>query len=396
MADMGGHGRPPLMGRPARSVRRLAAIPLVLIAVITVVDSLAPPDIHLGPLLVVAPALTASFAGPRVTGAVAVAAVAAQVLIAEIRSSITTSNHLTQIAALVAVSAVVVLFCRFRERRNAELAQVRSVSDAAQRVLLRPPPGHLGPLLLASAYQAAVDEARIGGDFYAAVRTPAGSRLLLGDVRGKGLEAVDDAALILGAFRGAAHRSPGLAELAADLDGALSWNAAPEEGDTSETFATAVLVDIPDERPVITVLSCGHPPPLLLRGEEVVALQVAQPAPPLGLASLWPSSGGAQDFPFAPGDALLLYTDGVVEARARDGAFYPLAERLSGRPEPCSPGHLIGHVVRDLASYTGGALNDDVALLAVERQVPAEDHRPAPRGEAVAGGRTNAADPPAG
>ncbi|WP_377268060.1 PP2C family protein-serine/threonine phosphatase [Peterkaempfera sp. SMS 1(5)a] len=334
---MGSHGRP-WTGRPARSVRLLVLLPLVLIALITVTDVLAPPDIHLGPLLVVAPALTASFAGPRVTAAVAAVAVAAQFLIAEIRNSITTSNHLTQILALMAVSAVVVFFCRLREHRDAELAQVRSVSDAAQQVLLRPPPARLGPLLLASAYQAAVDEARIGGDFYAAVRTPRGARLLIGDVRGKGLEAVDNAALILGAFRAAAHRNPGLPELAGDLDGALSWNTAPEGADTSEDFATAVLIDIPDDQPVITLLSCGHPPPLLLRRDCHLALEVPDPAPPLGLAELWPHPRRTYDFPFAPGETLLLYTDGVIEARGEDGVFIRWRTGCPGGATTAPPG----------------------------------------------------------
>lgn len=365
MGNAGDRSRPLLIGEPW--ARGLVAVPLVLIVIITVVDVLAPPEIHLGPLLVVAPALTSSFAGSRLTAAIAVLAVAAQVLIAEVRNSITTSNHLTQIAALIVVSVVVVLLCRLRERRKAELSKVRSVADLVQQVLLRPPPARIGPLRLAFAYETSVDEARVGGDFSSAVRTSYGTRLLIGDIRGKGLEAVDEAALVLGAFRAAAHRDSDTRALARHLDRVMSWNTTRVGGDTSENFATALLLDIPDDRPEVTVFSCGHPPALLLHAGSATSLHASDPAPPLGLASLSPASGTAQAFPFAPGDTLLLYTDGVIEARNADGTFYPLLERLPRWHDAPSPDRLVALVHDDLLSHAGANLNDDAALLAVQR-----------------------------
>jgi len=64
-----------------QSSHALLVIPIVLIVVLTVVDQLVPADIHLGPLLVIAPAITASFAGPRLTGLIGFLAVAAQAYI---------------------------------------------------------------------------------------------------------------------------------------------------------------------------------------------------------------------------------------------------------------------------------------------------------------------------
>ncbi|MCD0480844.1 serine/threonine-protein phosphatase [Streptacidiphilus sp. ASG 303] len=354
-------------GAEQRPPAALVAVPVVLVVLITVADILSPDHIHLGPLLVVAPALTSSFAGPRLTAAVAALAVGAQVVIAVVRNSITTSNHETQIAALVLVSAFVVFFSRLQERRDAELAQVRSVSEAAQQVLLRPLPRRIGPLQVASVYLAAEDHARIGGDFYAAVRTPGGTRLLIGDVRGKGMEAVDHAALVLGAFRAAAHRNPDLPALAAHLDGAVSWNTSPHTGEAGEAFATAVLVDIPDDAPEVHLLTCGHPPPLLLRHGTAVSLDARRPDPPLGLGSLLPDTGAVDVFPFRKGDVLLLYTDGVVEARDARGSFYPLAERVASWRHTWSPDHLVDRIHGELTAHTDGTLDDDVALLAVRR-----------------------------
>jgi hypothetical protein len=84
--------------------RFLVLIPIALIVLISVADILSPTDIHLGPLLVIAPALAASFASPRTTAAIGALAVAAQMIIAVFHGGLTTSNHLAQIGALIVLS----------------------------------------------------------------------------------------------------------------------------------------------------------------------------------------------------------------------------------------------------------------------------------------------------
>jgi serine phosphatase RsbU (regulator of sigma subunit) len=355
-------------------------LPLALIVVITVADILSPPSIHLGPLLVVAPAITASFAGARLTALVGVIGVAALVVIGVMRDGLTTSNHETQLAALIVVSALVVAFRALRDRHTKELVQVRSVSEAAQRVLLRPLPARIGPLRIASVYLAAEAEAQIGGDLYAAARTTSGTRLIMGDVRGKGLTSLGEAALLLGAFRAAAHLQATLPELAAYLDGSVSWDLAATGGDTEppedetsakrsdagESFITAVILDIPDHGGEIQVINCGHPPPLLLHGGQVRSLDADRPAPPLGLGGLVEPHYEADVFPFTGGDRLLLYTDGVVEARNGNRDFYPLTDRIRAWATE-RPAALLQHLRRDLLGYAGGRLGDDAAMVALER-----------------------------
>ncbi|MFC5782329.1 hypothetical protein ACFPWS_14835 [Streptomyces aureus] len=173
------------------------------------VDTLAPPDVHLGPLLVAAPAVTAAIGGARLVAAVGALAVVTQLVIGVVRHGWPlTLNHEMQILSLAIVTAVIATFCYLRERRQRELAQVRSVSEAAQRVVLRPLPRRLGPLKVASVYLAAEAEAHIGGDLFAAARVGEVTRMIIGDVRGKGLSSISDAALLLGAFREAAHHHP--------------------------------------------------------------------------------------------------------------------------------------------------------------------------------------------
>ncbi|MER5784718.1 PP2C family protein-serine/threonine phosphatase [Streptomyces mobaraensis] len=355
---------------PARHHRHsLLAVPLGLIAVIVAVDLLSGPDVHLGPLLVVAPAITAAFAGPLVTGAVGVLAVAAQVVIGIFHGGLTTFNHEAQIIGLVLISTVVVVFRYAHERHERELAQVRLVADVVQSVLLRPLPARSGPLRMAAVYRASAAQARVGGDLYAAVRSRAGTRVLIGDVRGKGLDAVGDAALLLGAFRAAAHRDPPLPRLVAHLQNTVYWDTVEpaDGGSASETFVTAAVLEIPDAEPVVRVISCGHPPPLLLRGGRAVPLTVRDPALPLGLGGdVSEDDYTAESFAFDPGDVLLLYTDGAVEARDAEGRFYPLAERVAGWREG-DPRRLVDRVHADLLAHAGGALDDDVALIAVAR-----------------------------
>ncbi|MFG2988110.1 SpoIIE family protein phosphatase [Streptomyces sp. NPDC048257] len=162
------------------------------------------------------------------TGFVGLVAVLAQVAIAVAGTGLTDLNHTFQIIALVMISAFVTLFAHLREVHEREVIQLRSVAETAQEVVQRPLRDRIGPLHVASVYLAAAAEAQIGGELYAAARTASGTRLTIGDVRGKGLEAVGDAALVLGAFRASAHQEAGLpglvdsleAAVSADLDGA--------------------------------------------------------------------------------------------------------------------------------------------------------------------------------
>ncbi|MFE1771025.1 PP2C family protein-serine/threonine phosphatase [Streptomyces sp. NPDC059008] len=361
--------------QPWQSSHALLLIPLVLIVVITVVDLLVPADVHLGPLLVIAPAITASFAGPRLTGVVGGLAVAAQAFIGWHFGVLFSRNVMVQILALAVLSFLIVCFCVVRERRRKELDQVRSVAEAAQHVLLWPLPEQLGPLQVACLYLAAEDEAQIGGDLYAATRIDGGARVMIGDVRGKGLDAIGEAALLLGAFREAAHKHVTLPELAAGLEQSVT-HYLPDferEEEAGERFVTTLLLEIPDADPLTRMTSCGHPPPLLLHPGDADPVPV-HPAPPLGVGSTRPEDYTLDVFSFEPGDTLLLYTDGVIEARDAHGAFYPFAQRAAQWTDH-SPENLLHHLRRDLLAHVGGRLADDAALIAIRRTPPGHPGR---------------------
>jgi serine phosphatase RsbU (regulator of sigma subunit) len=360
---------------PGHISGRLLAVPVVLIVVITVAGLVSPRDVHLSPLLVIAPALTASFAGPWRTAIVGAVAVGAQALIAALNGGVGTANHVWQFTALVVLSLLVVFFCYLREGHSQQLSRVRVVAETAQRVLLRPPAERVGPLRVAWRYMTADADAQIGGDLFAVVRTGrGGSRVVIGDVRGKGLAAIGEASVVLGAFREGARRCDTLSDLVQAMEDSVSGDledVADTDADPGEHFVTALVLDLPDATPQGAMISCGHPPPLLLRDGRVTVLHSGTPTPPLGLGGLYAPGFQSDSFAFADGDTLLLYTDGVVEARSPHGVFYPLAERAATFP-PAGAEALLRHLLRDVTAHTGGRLADDVAVLAIERvPVPA-------------------------
>ncbi|MGW1801905.1 PP2C family protein-serine/threonine phosphatase [Streptomyces sp. NPDC001984] len=276
----------------------------------------------------------------------------------------TASNF--SLIAIAAIALAAAYVSRMRQRHERTLAEVRTVAEIAQRALLRPLPQQIEHIDLDVLYQAAAAQACIGGDFYEATQTSHGVRLIIGDIRGKGLPAVDAASVILSAFRVLAPGAPDLPSLAEQLDTSMSWYCR-NLPDTLERFATIVLVEIPAGEPIARVLNCGHPPPLLLQGGEVREVVPSAPSPPVNMADLLDADYRVDPIPFHTGDRLLLYTDGVSEARDADGSFYPLAQRVcrwSFAPLP----DFLEHLRQDLRAYVVGTCADDLAALVVHRR----------------------------
>jgi len=342
-----------------------------IIVVIVCLTHLWPAPQDLDPLLAVPPALAgigaATLWRPLTYGAAAL--VTALLVAAAVHDALST-------AAVVAVAAVTALSVRVTAvsaPKTRQMANVLSVAETAQRAVLRPIPGHLGPVEFSVVYLAAAADAKVGGDLYDVAKTPHGIRLIIGDVRGKGLGAVEVAADVLGMYREVAHEVHTLAELARRLDAGLArrWG-------QHEEFVTALLAEIDPVAGRLTIYSCGHPPPILFSSDGVTVLEVPAPAPPLGLLTLGDGSGAARTLPFKPNDQLLLYTDGVTEARDRRQVFYPLDERLAALAASASAkvkasanaasgdGAALLEAIRDdLLRHAGAPLEDDAALMLV-------------------------------
>ncbi|GAA3494606.1 hypothetical protein GCM10019016_017060 [Streptomyces prasinosporus] len=276
-------------------------------------------------------------------------------------------------AAIIAVTLAAAYASHLRLQREETLFQVRLVADAAQKVLLRPLPHRVQDVEVESLYLAAQEQARIGGDFYEAVDTPYGARLLIGDVRGKGLSAVGAASAVINCFRENAYDQPDLRAVVRRLQTTISrYSAAVPADDRTEHFATALIAEIPRGGGHVRILNCGHPPPVFLRGGEIHVLEPTLASTPLNLSALLGDHYYVDTVAFVPGDQMLLYTDGVSEARDRAGEFFPLAD-WAGRHHRAPPRELLDRLHADLLRYAGGRLDDDVAALAVRRHAGAPE-----------------------
>lgn len=226
---------------------------------------------------------------------------------------------------------------------------------------------HVGRLYVESRHLPATQGG--GGDIHDVMATPFGVRLLVGDVMGTGLPANRTGLSVLNAWRDLACTEPSLAGIAVRLHALIARSGHPER------FVTALLVNFPVESadgsapPAgsrAELVCCGHPPPLLVRDNSAAFIE-PYAAPPLGLLDLAEGWCRASMMPVGDGDQLLLYTDGVSEARDADGRFFPLAQVTADTVRGTCPDRapLLDVLVARLDEHVGDRRCDDILLLLV-------------------------------
>ncbi|MEH0841006.1 SpoIIE family protein phosphatase [Micromonospora sp. CPCC 205711] len=232
----------------------------------------------------------------------------------------------------------------------------RHVAEVLQHSMLPQLP-EIPLVELAARYQPAADRVEVGGDWYDAFVQPDGDLIIaIGDVAGHDIEAAATMGQLRNLVRGNAYgRTDPVDELMARLDGAIS-------GLRIRTAATAILARLrPGPADTLTISWCnaGHPPPLLVDTDGAVRMLDGRREPLLGFAR--PVRRTSQEATLAPGDTLLLYTDGLIERRDRpvDEGTAELVKRVTGTAE-LSPAGLC-----DLLLTAADSREDDIALLAV-------------------------------
>jgi serine phosphatase RsbU (regulator of sigma subunit) len=233
-----------------------------------------------------------------------------------------------------------------------ELDDLRAIRDALTPPELPQRPG----LTLAASFLPAVAE-QVSGDFYLVAEGPQDSTVLVvGDVVGHGLQAARRAAFVRTTFAATAPFSDDPCRL-------LSWanTALIERAGAGVEFVTAACVTYLPSEQLLRWAYAGHPPALSLdNGGELIA---PRQGTPLGIGPDLHCVEGSQGS--AGGEGVLLYTDGLTEAR-HDGELFGLdrvSAALAGLRRP-SPGQAIAVLRSRAADFAYGTLTDDLCLLA--------------------------------
>jgi len=250
--------------------------------------------------------------------------------------------------------------------RNAQLyAGERQVADTLQRALLALPSVIEG-IQFDCLYQSAAEHASVGGDFYDLFEIEGGRvGVMIGDVSGKGLAASTLTSLVRNTVRAYAYDSDSPATSVGKANDVIFRASRPE------IFVTLLFGILDVTNGSFTYCNAGHPPGLVLRASGDVETLPSNASLVAAFPHLDVAEASAR---LAPGDVLLLYTDGVIEAR-RDHELFGEARLIEAARQVVSVGETRGlpaRILERVQAFTGGGLADDVAMLAVSLASTAE------------------------
>ncbi len=247
---------------------------------------------------------------------------------------------------------------RLHARENARLER-----GLLPQALVRDP-----RIALSTTYRPGRRRSLLGGDFYDAVELNDGTlHVLIGDVSGHG---PDEAAL--GACLRVAWRTLMLAQAPPDAALALLQEVLVHERHAPAIFATLCMLSVAPARDAAELRVAGHPPPIVVDGDGLRAVEAAHVSPPLGFVE--PGGWRGNPLRFAGDWAVLLYTDGLIDGRVGAGSERLGEQRLvellerhvdgdAGRLADASP--LLDDLVTEVERLHGGDLTDDVAMVVV-------------------------------
>lgn len=251
---------------------------------------------------------------------------------------------------------------------NARLYSERDrIAANLQRGLRPPSPPRVRGLEVAVAFEAAGDGIEIGGDLYDVIEAEEGCWVLIGDVAGKGSAAAGVSVAVRHSVRGLSR------EIDDPVDVLARVNELLVDGTSLHDFATAMLLRLRRDGDAWSyeLAAAGHPPAILAGAGGTRLLGGGSVLGAWRRASLGRHAGR-----IAPGETLILYSDGWLEAGPVDAHAAPEAlAALVGRLAGLRPAELIERLRYDAVRRGGGALRDDLVLLALRPTAPAEAGR---------------------
>jgi serine phosphatase RsbU (regulator of sigma subunit) len=263
----------------------------------------------------------------------------------------------------------------FSDLERAEKARAE-IAQTLQHGLLPPPLPHIPGWSVAASYRPAGAENEVGGDFYDAFPAAGGWMLVIGDVTGRGARAASVTAQARYTLRTAAALTGDPLVALSTLNRALL-----ARGDSALCSVISLAISEDPTAPVRMAVA-GHPPPLLVDGEEVA--EVAGAGPVLG--AFIDAEWDLEYMVIEHGRQLVVVTDGIAESCGEEGRFGEerLRAELAGAGGPVQA---VQSLEGALQSFTGGRLEDDVAILAL---APASAEGPEGRGLSIASAEAGA------
>ena len=230
----------------------------------------------------------------------------------------------------------------------------RRIAETLQRSLLPQSLPTLPGVTLGARYLPAASESEVGGDWYDAIALPGGRMLLvMGDVSGKGLAAASTLGALRNAIRAYALEGHGPAEIAELLNRFVLAEPAHDH------MATLVLAAFDTVSGRLSWVNAGHPPPLTLAADGTPTFLEGARSVPLGVLA-FPGYGTAETM-VAPGGAVVLYTDGLIERRGEHLETGMALLARAAADGPLEAGAICDRLLA--AAVPTGATSDDVALL---------------------------------
>jgi serine phosphatase RsbU (regulator of sigma subunit) len=201
----------------------------------------------------------------------------------------------------------------------------------------------------------------VGGDCFDYAANDRRLDVAIFDAMGHGLTSAILASLLVGAYRHSRRAGQDMAQIATSIDAAA--RAFPGKA----TFATALFAQLNRATGQLSWLTCGHPQPIIVRRGTTLPDADIEPGVPIGLGTLGPIVGTLSEVALEPGDGILLYTDGVTEARDPVGEAFGegrlrdllAREHLAGG----TPQEVIRRLVRSALDHSQVRLRDDATML---------------------------------
>jgi len=199
----------------------------------------------------------------------------------------------------------------------------------------------------------------LGGDTFDYAVDAHTARFAIFDAMGHGLEAGLMASVAVAAYRNTRRRGLELADTVSAIDGTITSH-------FKGAFVTGVVCELELVTGYLRWFVAGHPRPLLLRGGRVVKTLEGRPGRPFGLGA----QARIAEEALEPADRILLFTDGVVEARSESGEFFGDARLadfvIRASASTASPPETMRQLVHSILQHQQGNLQDDAATILVQ------------------------------